>query len=274
MKKTSIFSTNTNISYSFLLPITCLFWKRITDYEPFCFLVGNQEEWLENSINKYILNSCPNLRYLYIKNIEEIQSSTVSQVSRLFYSCISNEEEYILTSDIDMFPLDRSWFNQFDLNYDFNIFFANANNHERYPICYLGGKTNIWKNIMNIENENINQYIENYILKNINKNTGQKEVWEFDETLFVNQIKKWNGYSNKCQFIERKTTPDGPPFGRVDRYNWIKSLYQNEYVDAHIFRNAWEDENWVNVNQLLHKFLTKEDIDFCNDYKNKFKELL
>src|SRR5690606_5744916 len=85
-----------------------------------------------------------------------IKDATVSQVVRLYAAAMNvSEDDYIITSDADMFPLSRDHFNQQGMEGDdVHLFYANAYAHMKdsvmYPLCYVGASVRTWRDIMQI----------------------------------------------------------------------------------------------------------------------------
>ena len=55
-----------------------------------------------------------------LEHIEGYKTSTVAQISRLFAAAdpLFNDDDYLITDDIDKFVVSKPWFNQQDYNKD------------------------------------------------------------------------------------------------------------------------------------------------------------
>lgn len=266
-----IFSSDTLPMYMFCLPLTSLLWKTV-GFEPICLLAGLENEWENNPLNKFVLTRTKETgaEIYFIGHVPGTNDGTVSQVSRLFSGCINlPEDEYVLTSDVDMWPLNKTWFHQ--KGNKVNLFYANAYNHEKYPMCYIGTSIKYWREIMDIiPGKHINDSISHRIITGIGENASFMDSWNFDELLFGQQIKKWSGYPSECHMINRNPTRDGPPEGRIDRYNWSYPGYQDSLIDAHLLRMPWKTGNWELTYPILRDMLSNEEYNWCINYRKEF----
>ena len=258
-------STTYNVYYSFFMPLVSLIWKEYMGYQPVSIFVGKPTSLKET----YILNKTIEISKIIVVNeINNIKPSTVSQVSRLFASAHDdfNDNDYLLTSDVDMFPLNVDRFNCQDWNIRFHIwnaydknFLSNCSNMYA-PICYLGGFVDTWKDIMEIKDNNINDAV----LCNI---TIQNDNWNYDENLFGSKIKKWSGFPEKVQnFPQIKNS-------RLDRYDWRFNGNINSYIDAHSVRPGYIQSNWDKLKEMFHCLCKKEHYDWINNYREEFISL-
>ncbi len=189
-----VYSTDSGANYLFFTPITALLWKVLSDYQPFIFVVFPDDTYQTNPLYQFVLNETKKvggLVYLIVNNNQNSgkpskhSDATIAQVSRLYPHLVdfhrlwnssftgdqnSNDEDntknnnqnknteddiYILTSDVDMFPLDGKYFSQRNKSKKVQLYTANqyqhllkTKNQVMYPICYIGATKRIWKEIM------------------------------------------------------------------------------------------------------------------------------
>lgn len=81
--------------------------------------------------------------------------ATISQVARLYAGMLNystGPDTYLLTGDIDMWPVSYSHFHNIDTKKSVFLDYANAYAHNKnevmYPICYIGATARTWQEIM------------------------------------------------------------------------------------------------------------------------------
>lgn len=292
-----ILSIDDNINYSFFAPIVSLLWNKF-NYAPILFVVWDKD-WIINKTNILIIEKSfefgANIKFLdvnYIKTDSEFNGynlSTIAQISRFCSSCLVHDYDYCLTSDIDMLPLNRYYFFHQDiLSKLIHIFYSNGYHHTRYPICYLGMKSKIWKEVMGINSDDIYEAILGLLNRGLVKNSVDDVQWGYDEVLFFNQIKNSKYYQSDCQMIDRtmylnpaflnsknrKGIPKTLPLDRLDRSNWKFHGDIDHYVDAHCKRPGFAQENWKEIRYLLSFVLDSNELKLIDDYYDKFMEYL
>ena len=97
--------------------------------------------------------------FLHYKNFiilhretRDMSTAYLSQILRIFYPCIlNNVRGTIMTTDIDMFPIKRSFFENAKLENEQDCFvYLSSNNKDWANICYCIANKKIWKELMNI----------------------------------------------------------------------------------------------------------------------------
>jgi len=240
-------SSDTNEIYSFFIPIVSLLWRE-RGFTPIILLVGTREQWNSTGKNKSVLHHIEKaeIKVHFVKPVQNYKNSTIAQVSRLFACADPNikPEDYILISDADMLPMSRTWFTQYDASKAFNFFGGNAylgyigdaspsKLPTRLPMCYIGGSTANWRQVMGINDLNIQTSMEKIIKER--EATGCRDEWFYDEHTFANKMFKSPLITNS-QFINRDWT-HGRASNRLDRDNWHFNN-QKDIIDCHYLRPA------------------------------------
>jgi len=224
-------STDNNLFYSYFIPIVSQMWKSL-GYYPVTLVLGDESEWTTNTKTGFVLEQIRKTSAVVpIKRIAGFKDSTIVQISRIYASAHEfAADDYILTSDADMLPLDKSWFHQQDPSKQFHIFGADAYGRRRFPICYLGATAGIWRRIMKIQPTGISAAMR------ISLNP-TRDDWNYDESLITERLLGNQLYPNHCQFIDRGW-PDGMATRRLDRaaWNWQG---QHDLVDCHSLRPGY-----------------------------------
>lgn len=173
-----------------------------------------------NYYDKYII--------FKIKKILNINSGFQAQISRLFITQFFLND-VLLTSDIDMFPLSKNYFNSInDIDENKMVIFSSDayNNEVRYPMCYNAAKGKIFSSILNLNNS-----FKEFCEKLLTYNWG----WDTDEKFFSSKIVL---RKDDCVFLKRGWI-NGVAKNRIDRVNWnydVSKLKEGGYIDSHSLR--------------------------------------
>jgi hypothetical protein len=288
----AIISTDSDPYYYFFLPLVALMWTKMK-YQANIFLVGEEKYWL-NGYRKFIIDETlkngGNVHLIDTGSKERKQilkgygDGVIAQVSRFlpFQMKGIKNTDYCLTSDIDMIPLDKDWFYQGGRSKP-DIFYANGYNHTRYAVCYLGMKSEVWKQVVSIKDENIYQTI-NKMLVGLPRNSSKRREWGYDETWLYKKIRKFPQYPHSFNMIDRRIyrnprfkhgmhgTPELLPEGRLDRSNWNFNEDTVGLIDAHCKRPGFSPANWPEIKKLMKKFITPEELNSIQRYYDAFIE--
>lgn len=160
-----------------------------------------------------------------IKSLDFVSTGFQSQVVRLFASNFIDGN--ILTSDIDMLPLNRDYFNQYlnELSKDNIILYSGQpyGNVPYYPMCYALGHSSTFKKYLDIDKMSFEDYCKN-LLKDYGEN------WNTDENFMYDRLQLFK--ENIILKIREKGT-------RIDRSRWvydINKLKSGHYIDSHLLR--------------------------------------
>lgn len=213
-----------------------------------------------------IAKSIPDDLSLYKNNIiifepiENVLTSFTSQFIRLLYPCILNYKNGILITDMDMLPMNKSYYTKNIIDYDNNKFIYYRDkicfNYKQIAMCYNVATPEIWKDIFKINSlDDIVNSIKNVSDKNIIKEGRGNTAWTLDQKTLYNSIIEWNNKTNNFVCLNETKTK----FKRLDRntfnisdVNIKKSITEGIYTDYHCYRPManWYDINWEIYNLL------------------------
>ena len=173
----------------------------------------------------------------------EIPVHTQCQLSRLWIPKVF-ENQYCMTSDIDMFPFSKQYWGAIRTNLA-NTFstvdWVNLNsNGDYFPICYNIAKSETYADVLELE-DNFYDFVKK-VLKETKDNTthdvgfGDMERWSIDEEYSSAKIVS----RRKDLKIGQPERPGGFPDGhRIDRVRWTYDTQKIEsgyYIDCHSVR--------------------------------------
>ena len=227
---------NTNELYIDFIPIFIKSWKKLYPNVDIKIVLINDiiptkfEEFKNNII---LFNPIPT-----------ISTAFISQYIRLLYPCILNQyENGIMITDMDMIPMNKTYYTKNIENIDNNkfIYLRNVclNDYKQIAMCYNVGLNSTWSSIFNIKDiEDINKRLID-VYENINYVDGHgKSGWGTDQIDFYNYVMKWNKETNNFIILNDKNTG----YNRLDRNTFnlneqIKTLIKKgHYSDYHCYR--------------------------------------
>lgn len=181
---------------------------------------------------------------ILFKPIENVLTSFTSQFIRLLYPCILNYKNGVMITDIDMLPMNRTYYTENIKLYDNSKFIYYRDNvcfnEKQIAMCYNVATPDVWKSIFNINS------LEDIIfkIKDISKNNkiieGHGNVgWCIDQITLYDNVINWNKKTNN--FICLKENQTG--FNRLDRntfninnINIRNNIINGVYCDYHCYR--------------------------------------
>jgi len=276
-EKYSILSVDSNPDYLFFVPITCAFWRKL-GYNPYVILV-------EKEISQPILDLIVEYSYPYqvhinrFKHIEGYRTCNVAQISRLYAAAdpLFDDDDYLITDDMDKFVISDAWFNQQDFSKDIHIYDPDELNFTRLKIGNIGMKAGIWKKVIEIGDEglrtNLIKSLEAHLTKEADWNTG----WNLDEWILTTRVFASGYYPAQCQMLVRGGNRYGTRNGRICRGAWgptFAAYMKDGLIDVHLHRDPYEDNIWEDTKAIMTKVFSDEEIAVFEEYKTKFIELL
>lgn len=252
-RKYAVLSSDIHNNYSFFVPLATRAWKRL-GWTPLCILVGSKEAWKENSRAGFVLSETdPKDIALFTLPAEGYRVSTTAQLVRLLAASIPKikDTDYLLTSDIDMIPLEESHFLQQDWSMDFNILGADAYADltkglfpPKFPMCYLGARASVWKDVMNLKTEDMAEEVKRAL-------AGRLDSWDNDEMYFSSKLYRHRYFEGKLQKVSERhyrrgtcdlvirTWPGGRADRRIDREVW--GFPEKAMIDCHCPRPGFKN---------------------------------
>ncbi len=272
-KKRVVLATDHNVAYYFFMPIVSTLWQKYIGYCPIIVIVGTIKEWLDDPQKMLALEETrkTGAEIHFIPTIDGYKSASVAQNSRLYVSCLPmySDTMYLVLSDMDMIPLNRTWFNKQNTQKRIHLDYSHVYDHMQYPLCYIGCSVATWREIMKPSHPNdITESVRSQFVfdKLIEEKDGMK-IWCYDEKMFGEKIKAWSGYPNECQMFDRHGCP---PVDRIDRSCWPKTFDVTKMVDCHSVRPGYTSPNWEKIESVLQQILSGEDLKQVLDYRWNF----
>lgn len=257
MTNTSVYSTTLDQKYFSFIDVTTKAWQRI-NYDTSLIVVG------QNSAEEVILEQIQNGTHTFRRDIDPPTNTVflsadeydingnkafLSQVSRIL--CLSCPDDFPslsksglhIISDVDMIPLSRKYFDDMcDVSEKYNSFVvasSDAYKEDRYPMCYLAGTIEHFKQIVNPENLPFKNLVENWY-------NSMEGNWNTDEIIFTKKFMNWTGNKTMLERGWKNTAFGRIAVNRIDRAvpneNYVK-VELSDAIDAHLSRPYEIDKN-------------------------------
>ena len=262
----AVFSCDLNQDYAFYLPLTSILWRSLIGYHPVALLVGDAAGWSEGPCG-VAARECRSVgcEVRFVQPAEGHRTSTVAQMCRMFAAALPYEEDrYLLTSDVDMWPLRREFFTAVPWESSAHLYYTPA---PQYPICYIGASVKSWREIVGIEELNISKQVQRCLDEGLGVDDDSWQAWIFDEVWLGPRIQAWSGFP-QATLASRH---GGPPVDRIDRSCW--RAWKPEDSDAHMLRPGYTEENWSRVRELFIQLMPDLE-DWVDDYRSAFMDEL
>ena len=227
-------SCNTNPLYMDFIPIFIKTWNKLYPIVDVKIVL--------------ISNTIPTEFHEFTKNIilfpplEDISTAFTSQYIRLLYPAILNYENGIMITDIDMLPMNRTYYTSNIQNVENDKFIYMRNvllQNKQIAMCYNVARNKTWGEIFSIiTTEDINNHLKEAYSQITYVDGHNQAGWSTDQTVFYKKIMRWNDITNN--FIVLNDNKTG--YRRLNRNtftmnttmrNQVKSGY---YSDYHCYR--------------------------------------
>jgi len=174
-----------------------------------------------------------------------------------------------MTGDSDMMALADYW--KFDPE-KITVWGHDLTNYQQMPICYIGMKTERWREVMGLTNSNVHELIKRDLddLPDSGENGDRINRWCSDQRLITERI---NAVNFEKEFVHRGVLANGYPVGRVDRSAW--NVFHPQPIDCHLPHEIHTDDDcYAKVMRMLYQYFPNEDFKWFIEYREKFKALL
>jgi hypothetical protein len=174
---------------------------------------------------------------ILFKPIENVLTSFTAQFIRLLYPSILNYKNGILITDMDMLPMNRSYYTKNVEPFDNSKFIYYRGDvcfeYKQLAMCYNIATNEVWRDVFKINNI---EDISNYILSVSNSTTikeGHGNLgWSTDQLVLYEKIMEWNAKTGNLVCLDESKTG----YRRLcrDSYYEINNIAGN---DSHIINN-------------------------------------
>ena len=244
-------SVNENELYIDFIPLFVKTWNKLyPNVDVKIILIANN---IPDKFKEYKDN------IILFEPIENVLTSFTSQYIRLLYPCILKYKNGIMITDIDMLPMNKTYYTESIKPYDNNKFIYLRENLLSYKkqiaICYNVASPHIWQEIFQISSLNdiinrLKSIFQNNTIIEGHANKG----WSIDQKKLYKKVMKWNVKTNNFIRMKEKI------FHRLDRIkkwdindkNERDRISNNFYIDYHCLRPM---SKYYEINNTIYDLL-------------------
>jgi hypothetical protein len=188
-----ILSTNDNANYKEFWPDVAVWWRKLIGIQKITLAVIGNEIKLEKIDQDTDI--------LYFPEIQGVPTGRHAQLIRLLLPALYPDEGCII-SDIDMMPISKFFLkelaeylpdNEFIVYRRYGDYYRNNKidrTYERYPMCYVAGKGNVFREIFRVTNKaDIERKIASW--------RSIRSEW-LDEILLYKAVQQWKHFNAQC----------------------------------------------------------------------------
>lgn len=223
MERIVVVSSNNNSDYLFYAPYICKAWNA---------LGWKVAIMVTHDVDVKLLDNC-NSGDNYIIQLPEIKGlrmETIAQASRLYAANYLPLDALIMTSDMDLLPLQNYWNPSVE---NITVYGHDLTWRSFYPMGYCAMSGHNWKKYLNCTFDTPNDLVRDAKEIELAYMPDWEQWWNHDWTLLT---KRLSPFKSQITFIDRgQVNIAGATLakGRVDRYNWKETMKQDNLVDAH-----------------------------------------
>jgi len=168
--------------------------------------------------------------------IDNVLTSFTSQLIRLLYPCILNYENGVMITDMDILPMNKTYYTEYIKDID-NSKFVYYRGHicgedKQLAMCYNVCTPNVWKDIFNIHSvEDIKILIQSISYNNIIREGHGNIGWDIDQRFLYLKVMEWKNNPNNVVFLFDEDTK----YCRLSRHDFTMSKINNVIINNMVF---------------------------------------
>ena len=253
-----VFSSDATPLYAWFLPLTAAMWQSVGKRAPLVLLVGTEEEWRRD--RAVILDALleTGAAPVYVPAIDGWRTDAVAQLARLCAYLLPGvaPDDDLQTVDVDAWPLQSEAFAP--RARDLSV--MRPGEWGLIPIGYIWGRAAAWRELMGLTATTIEAALLEI--------GGAAPGWGHDESVAPRQFGRFP--ADRVEIIERPHNCRGT---RLDRDGWPRHpIPLTGYIDAHLLRPGWTDENWPRLRWVLERLLPPERMAWADAYRARYLE--
>lgn len=214
----AIMSVDDNPLYEGFWPLISMVWKKRFNITPELIYFGSKKQDSTYGEVKYV------------DAVPEIPTHLQCQWARFFYTRLERESTYI-TTDIDMFPISKSFFIDQISHVNNDAYVHLFGSHRPMPACYHVAKGKCFQDVMRFEEDFESEMIKIHELSQGHQRHMGMSGWGVDESHSTEMLLSYDGDRQKHLFPSTVRSKF-----RLDRSNWNYEYNLSNYIDSHSLR--------------------------------------
>ncbi len=244
-------AVNENPLYLDFIPVFVKTWKKLyPDVDIKIILIAHA---IPNEYQEY------KDRIILFEPIEYVLTSFTSQIIRLFYPCLLPYENGVMITDMDILPMNRTYYTENIRPFDNDKFIYLRDNicfeYKEIAMCYNVASPKTWQEIFNICSiDDIRNTIKDIALSRVIREGHGQEGWNTDQQILYKKVMEWNEATQNLVCLKEATTG----FCRLDRETFVlndqiqHNISNGTYSDYHCFRPMSE---YRKINEEIYELL-------------------
>lgn len=226
MEKIVVVSSNNNPDYLWFIPYIEKAWNTLG--WKLAVIVTHDVD-----LEKIYMHTGENY-LIQLPEIAGLRIETVAQASRLYACNHLGKDNLIMTSDMDLLPLQDYWKPDPD---KVTIYGHDLTWNTYYPMGYIAMTGHKWAHYMQTSLDTKTDMLKDANQTKIAFSDKWEDWWNFDWDLITKKLKP---HERDLTFVTRgqiNTAGATLAKGRVDRFNWRETMKQPDWIDAHCHNN-------------------------------------
>lgn len=266
--------------YEFSAVLAVETWRHVVGFESFLLLDGVEEDWRAWARSSYVLDVIlrRNIQFRFIGKINGGYPSCVASQHARSHAAVFHElsDRYLITSDADMLPLQRSFFDSIDTERPMTFWCANAYGYQKHCFCYIGGTAAAWRHVMSLTPDgDLRGHLQRTFDSDLRWRLDQVAAeavwgiaWDSDEQILAERLRRTSWYPKNCRMIERTIDHSN----RIDRGMWPDTPDLFGKIDSHILRPAHNDQNWPKIRRLIAA-VAPAALEFVDEFRRGYVQV-
>ena len=241
-------SCNNNPLYMDFIPIFVRTWKKLYPTVDVKIILINST--IPDKYKSYKKN------IILFPEIPNVDTAFTSQYIRLLYPAILLHTGGILITDIDMLPMNNTYFSKNIKKYNDDKFIylrdVLVNTDKQIAVCYNVATPKTWSSIFNINS------IEDIKLRLVERYKTIVDGWFTDQADLYTKVNEWNNITNGFIILKDKDTK----FKRLDRGDMSSGTMNTDiknglYTDYHCLRPY---DDYMMENEKIYNLLGNKNM--------------
>lgn len=220
IKKYVVVSTNNNPDYYVYAKYIEKAWNNLGWM--LCVMITNDTDAYEIDLVN------PSTIVVRLPEIKGLRDATIAQAGRLYAANYLPLDAIIMTSDMDLLPLQNYWKPE---AHNITVYGHDLTDFSYYPMGYVAMTGLKWKEKMRLTYNTSEDLLRDAQETQIAFSEEWEKWWNFDWDLLTKRLKP---FQNELTFVNRGRRLTGTfAYGRIDRGDSMQSVPNETMIDAH-----------------------------------------
>lgn len=284
--------------YSFLLPLTCLFWRDVIGYTPIAFLAGSSFDWQSTPPTNVVLNALVHdlvdgLAIRFIGAVEGYPEHTAAQNVRQHAAVVPviADDAWIMPADADLWPLKKAFYHQHEGTPHRAVCYYGNGDHfqgkdvtmrrvaqglrtQTIPTCHVAMRAKDWREIYSLDSAanpaaHIKRTLDSYIAARAPGGDAGMDLWMSDQQIMTEALCQQTWFPQMALMVERRGHPPVDRLCRSVLEYWQEPFDPARWTDAHLHKSPESDEHWAYELQII-RALMPQHAEWAQQYRDEY----